>query len=273
MTLRRLATLLVAASALSLTGCVDSDGDGLTNSQEADLGTDPDNADTDGDGIDDGEEIEMGIDPLATDSDGDGYSDGDEVEQGSDPGDGDDGIFEGGFPYNPDREGCDESFAERAAVGDLLPCGDFVTQYDEDWNLWNMKGAADYAVIDTGAGWCGPCRAIAAWLDGYSASNAYFGPGLDAARESVWNGDVIWVTSMYENESGNPTELRDVEAWAEEFPTEGVPVLMDGDRDIIDWIAPPGIPSLSLVDLETMEMIIVDETGGVASFLASEYGE
>ena len=136
-----------------------------------------------------------------------------------------------------------------------------------------MKGMADYAVLDTGAAWCGPCRAIAEWLDGYSGAGAYFNSGFDAARESVWNGAVIWVTSLYEDVGGNPADLDDIEAWAEEFPTEGVPVLVDGGYDIINWIGPPGIPSLSLIDLETMELVIVDDTGGVASFLVGEYGD
>lgn len=41
----------------------DTDGDGLTNSQEAALGTDPNNADTDGDGMMDGHEAALGTDP------------------------------------------------------------------------------------------------------------------------------------------------------------------------------------------------------------------
>src|SRR5690606_18729059 len=40
----------------------DSDGDGLTNGEEAALGTDPDDADTDGDGVPDGDEV--GGDPV-----------------------------------------------------------------------------------------------------------------------------------------------------------------------------------------------------------------
>ena len=43
---------------------VDSDGDGLTNSQELTLGTDPLNPDTDGDGMPDGWEVFYGLNPL-----------------------------------------------------------------------------------------------------------------------------------------------------------------------------------------------------------------
>jgi MYXO-CTERM domain-containing protein len=54
----------------------DIDGDGLTNTQEVGLGTDPRNPDTDGDGIRDGLEVSGMTDPLKTDTDGDGIPDG-----------------------------------------------------------------------------------------------------------------------------------------------------------------------------------------------------
>ncbi|MEA1784603.1 gliding motility-associated C-terminal domain-containing protein [Arenibacter sp. GZD96] len=50
---------------ISVTDCiVDSDGDGLTDGEEAVLGTDPNNPDTDGDGISDGDEVLNGTNPL-----------------------------------------------------------------------------------------------------------------------------------------------------------------------------------------------------------------
>jgi outer membrane protein OmpA-like peptidoglycan-associated protein/opacity protein-like surface antigen len=61
-------------------GILDSDGDGLTNTEEERLGTDPHNPDTDGDGIPDGEEVHTThTDPLKKDTDGDGLSDFDEI--------------------------------------------------------------------------------------------------------------------------------------------------------------------------------------------------
>lgn len=43
---------------------VDTDGDGLTDAREQELGTDPQNPDTDGDGYTDGDEVENGYSPL-----------------------------------------------------------------------------------------------------------------------------------------------------------------------------------------------------------------
>ena len=58
----------------------DIDGDGLSNAQEAVLGTDPRNPDTDGDGLTDGQEVNVyNTDPLKADTDGDGLTDGQEI--------------------------------------------------------------------------------------------------------------------------------------------------------------------------------------------------
>ncbi|MCA9553639.1 MAG: hypothetical protein KC933_26605 [Myxococcales bacterium] len=54
----------------------DSDGDGLSDDEEATLHTDPSRADTDRDGLGDGEELDLGTDPLDADSDDDGVPDG-----------------------------------------------------------------------------------------------------------------------------------------------------------------------------------------------------
>lgn len=65
---------------LAQTGSADADTDGLTNSREFTLNTDPTNSDSDGDGLKDGEEIDVAkTDPAKSDTDGDGLSDGAEV--------------------------------------------------------------------------------------------------------------------------------------------------------------------------------------------------
>ncbi|MGL5487509.1 MAG: inverse autotransporter beta domain-containing protein [Shewanella sp.] len=72
----------------------DRDGDGLTNGQEHQLGTDPDKRDTDSDGIDDKTEVDNGSNPLDPndpvkdpnkDRDGDGLTNGEENQLGTDP--------------------------------------------------------------------------------------------------------------------------------------------------------------------------------------------
>ena len=75
----------------------DRDGDGLTDEEEEEQGTDPDQRDTDRDGLLDGEEwTDYGTDPTMYDTDGDSFSDGLEVEAGTDPLDPESGFFVGG---------------------------------------------------------------------------------------------------------------------------------------------------------------------------------
>jgi hypothetical protein len=70
---------------------LDTDGDMLTDTQEAELGTNPELADSDGDGLTDFAEVGFepgsgtGTDPRLIDTDGDSVGDGDEVANGTDP--------------------------------------------------------------------------------------------------------------------------------------------------------------------------------------------
>lgn len=69
-----------------LNGDTDSDGDGLLNSEEAEIGTDPLNPDTDGDGINDGDEDSKGSDPLNdNDFDNDGLTNLQETSGSANP--------------------------------------------------------------------------------------------------------------------------------------------------------------------------------------------
>ena len=74
---------------------MDSDNDGLTDDEETDLGTDPNDADSDDDGVPDGQEPSPGVDTdgdglinaLDPDSDNDGLKDGTELGLGCTNGD------------------------------------------------------------------------------------------------------------------------------------------------------------------------------------------
>jgi hypothetical protein len=81
------AILNVVYTPAAPTGDVDSDEDGLSDTQEAAAGTDPANPDTDADGLLDGAEVTAGTNPTLYDSDGDGFGDNAEVANGTDPND------------------------------------------------------------------------------------------------------------------------------------------------------------------------------------------
>ncbi len=65
---------------------VDTDEDGLSDSRELELGTDPRNRDTDADELSDGDEVlKYGTNPLDRDTDKDSFLDGKEVQNGYNP--------------------------------------------------------------------------------------------------------------------------------------------------------------------------------------------
>lgn len=65
---------------------MDSDKDGLSDDEEAQLGTNPLEVDSDKDGLSDRAEVKAWkTDPLNPDTDGDGVNDGDEVKNKTNP--------------------------------------------------------------------------------------------------------------------------------------------------------------------------------------------
>ncbi|HEL1997416.1 TPA: GA module-containing protein, partial [Streptococcus suis] len=99
---------------------VDSDNDGFSDKEEVERGTDPTKADskpassetdTDGDGISNEDEVVRGTDPNKSDSDGDGFSDQEEITAGSNPTKAD------STPANVDKDGDGFTDTEEAAAG------------------------------------------------------------------------------------------------------------------------------------------------------------
>ncbi|WP_054981551.1 PPC domain-containing protein, partial [Pseudoalteromonas sp. P1-9] len=81
-----------------ISGTLDSDGDGVNNITEKNLGTDITDSDSDSDGLTDGYEVDNNLNPLSSDTDGDGLLDKYEVDNGLNPNDNDqdnDGIIDG----------------------------------------------------------------------------------------------------------------------------------------------------------------------------------
>lgn len=96
----------------------DTDGDGLADIEEVELGTDPENADTDGDGLADRFEVDFGFDPLTPgdeleDADGDGLTNLQEQDAFTDPRNAD-----------PDRDGLDDAIELMIGTGPNNPDSD-----------------------------------------------------------------------------------------------------------------------------------------------------
>lgn len=250
-------SLLLAFPLLALTACiggdpqdptpVDTDGDGLSDAEEAEFGSDPDLADTDGDGLDDLSEMELGSDPNATDTDGDGYEDGWEASEGSDPADATSVIYVGGWPYNPTKDDlADPGWEGAAAEKDaMVPRVVYLDQHGDMVDIYDFAQQGKPIVFDISATWCPPCNGMADWISGqgddYGFGNSW--PNVPAA---VANGDVYWITVLGQKDNGDLPTQKTLEKWAEAYPDEHVPVLADDgefqDMYVSAW------PTLFIVD-------------------------
>lgn len=141
---------LIGLTVAGESGSADPDGDGLTNREEKQLGTDKRNPDTDGDGLTDGAEVlTYKTNPLKADSDGDGLKDGEEVNNyRTDPNNADtdgDGLSDGAevsqYNTNPLKADTD---------GDGLSDGAEVNQYKTNPNKTDtdLDGLADGAEVN-----------------------------------------------------------------------------------------------------------------------------
>ncbi len=121
------------------------------------LGCGPDNTgkdepegpvDSDGDGLMDDEEEELGTDPDLADSDGDGFDDGVELEENTDPVDAEDCPYAGGWPIDACRHSIEATGSE---VGEITSNFVLPDQFGEDLSLYDFCGKA--ILIEVAAFW------------------------------------------------------------------------------------------------------------------------
>ena len=244
-------------------GNVDSDGDGLSDLEEVNLGTDPMNPDSDEDGLYDFDEVIAGTDPFNADSDGDGYSDGDEVAGGSNPNDATSGLYIGGWPSNPDKGNISDPgwSSNGLEVGSIMWRFQGVDQFGDMVDIYDMAGQGKDVIIDLSGAWCYWCHEIAAWLEHESSDfDAYMSsyPFLGELPDMIDNGEVLWVTILDATQSGTAAVPETSEDWYSWYPNENIPVLADeSGSDMAQYVNVYGYPTVWLVD-ENMEVVAYD---------------
>lgn len=108
---------------------------------------DPEPVDTDGDGLTDEEEADLGTDPAASDSDGDGFADAAELDCGASPTDGGATCFACGWPdHDP---GTLQTTGDE--VGDVVADLTLTDACGEEPSLWNW--AREYHILYLTAAW------------------------------------------------------------------------------------------------------------------------
>jgi hypothetical protein len=114
---------------------------------EADAAGCSETSDKDEDGITECDELELGTDPNNADTDGDGFADAEEVLCVSDPNDPDEQCYACGWEHND--PGNLESTGN--GVGDVMDSISLVDQCGEMVDLWDFHG--EYHVLYLTAAW------------------------------------------------------------------------------------------------------------------------
>jgi thiol-disulfide isomerase/thioredoxin len=194
----------------------DSDEDGLTDAEEEALGTDPANADSDGDGFDDGIEIDAGTNPMYEFSHT--YTGGYNV-----------GFCES--PYGESATGATgtavitqegETYTWDAYDnGDVLENFTLLDQHGEMVDLYSFCGK--HVVFAVGAGWCGPCRTVAA--------------GLQAEQDEWRDSNVQFIEIISQDDYGNAPDQAFLEQWHSDYGFTDIPVLALPEMDRTDEAA------------------------------------
>ncbi len=181
----------VSSTDASITGgqC-DDDGDGLTNAEEATLGTDPNNPDTDGDTLQDGEEVNTeNTDPLDPDTDGDGSDDGAEVAASTNPLDPCDPMQAAGYTgYDPTNP----VWAAADCDGDGIPNGNEASKGTDPYLIsgdTDGDGIDDDNETNDGTDLNNPCDpAQSPGYSGYDSTNTIWA-AADCDGDGVSNGE------------------------------------------------------------------------------------
>jgi thiol-disulfide isomerase/thioredoxin len=241
-------------------GAGDGDGDG-------DEESDPDDDDDD-DGLTNAEEEELGTDPNSDDTDGDGVTDGDEVDDGTNPAYAPSHTYEGGYnvgfcasPPTPTGPSYPMSATDGDGVewtwntyqnGDVMENLTLLDQYGEEVQLHSF--CDKHIVIAVGAGWCGPCRSLAA--------------GVQAIQDEYRDAGVQFIEVLYQDNDGNPPDQAFLAQWAEDYGYVDVPVLgadsyiledgYDFDNPMFTLDLDGYIPSMWQVDT-SMTVVSADE--------------
>lgn len=172
----------------------DTDGDGLTDTQEAQIGTDPGKPDTDGDGLTDAQEVHLGTDPCNRDTDGGGVSDGEEAAN-------DDWHQSDAFnPFDDFGKAIDAApsdvgieVAIEEVTADTATTDTAASNYDADDFLLDFAGycGAAAAFLITCCWWCPPLEYVGLVLAVIGAVAGGIGLGMRAFDGPESNDDPL----------------------------------------------------------------------------------
>lgn len=235
--------------------------------------------DTDGDGYSDKDEIQIGTDPK---------NKGDRYYLGSWPYNPYKDQIEGSvFPIscpndiscectsNSDciNENCQKGVRGglfcTPKTGDIFPRLVAVDQYGEFIDIYDFAMQGKNIVIEFGPAWCSPCQDLSYWLstgdDSIIKNNRWWKSEYSIIRDQVINDDILFITILFENELRDIATFQTVLDWHDKYPNNKIVILADEYKDIHQWMRPTGYPCINIVD-EDMRLITFTGRGLTEAF-------
>ncbi|MEE9385844.1 MAG: hypothetical protein V3V08_20735 [Nannocystaceae bacterium] len=260
----------------SSSAALDTDGDGLTDAEEAVFGSDPNKPDTDEDGLNDKEEQDHGTNPNEADSDGDRYWDLWELNEGTDPLDPASVIYACGWPYAPEKDTLKTSgSAGNATANEPFARFTGTDQCGDDLDLFDFSGQGKPVVFDISGLWCSWCHELAKVMDGQPSqldgSLASYGIDKDRLAAAIKNEEIYWVTIISQNATTGVATEDDLQTWYAQHPNDRVALMLDKIGIAADYVGTTAWPTVVSMqgDMVCNDMAGVDYLQIVANVLAS----
>jgi thiol-disulfide isomerase/thioredoxin len=200
-------------------------------------------------------------------------------DSGTDADSGSDAIltspYVGGWPFNPDKDEMGEGdWSTAGAVGAQVPHFTAVDQHGDMVDLYDFAGHGVPIVIDMGTIYCGPCKAIAAYLSTGDMSHLIWDPPEGAEpgyypwwseeyaglRDMIANQEIFWITVLFNESTSGPSDQAECAEWDEAYPNPNIPVLADTNLELKTWLDIQSYPTLNLLNEDMV--LEIHSTGG-----------
>jgi len=184
--------------------------------------------------------------------------------------------YSGGWPSNPTKDDLGSpAWTPVGAVGDQVPRFIGVDQYGDMVDLYDFAGHGVPIVIDMGTSFCAPCKDLAAYLSDGDMSHLFWDvdeetgedeyypwwkPEYEGLRQMIADGDIYWITVLFNESESGPASQEECEAWHDQFPNPYIPVLADADFELKNWLGIESYPTLNLVNSDMV--LQIHSTGG-----------